>query len=93
MKISSINLTSFYALILFHILILMCSSLCLCHGEVHPAGYQRNQISRKLLSSDHVASFPTAQNNKLNGIMKEHKKAVVQSLRKAPTSVSNPTQN
>ncbi|XWS66429.1 hypothetical protein CRYUN_Cryun05aG0198700 [Craigia yunnanensis] len=66
----------------------MCSSFCLCHGEVPPG--ERNQISRKLLSS--VASFPSGQ-SKLNGAMKEPKKAVEPSLRIAPPSVPNPTQN
>ncbi|XWS56199.1 hypothetical protein CRYUN_Cryun09bG0065700 [Craigia yunnanensis] len=65
----------------------MCSSLCLCHGEVPGEG---NHISRKLLSS--VASFPSGE-TKLNGTMKEPKKAVEPSLRKAPQSVPNPTQN
>ncbi|XVF75886.1 hypothetical protein PTKIN_Ptkin13bG0222900 [Pterospermum kingtungense] len=68
---------------------MMCSSSCLCHGQV-PPGERINQISRKLLSS--VASFPSGH-TKLNGAMKEPKKAVEPSLRKAPPSVPNPTQN
>ncbi|WRX25763.1 hypothetical protein QQP08_018250 [Theobroma cacao] len=66
----------------------MCSPLCLCHGEVPPG--ERYQMSRKLLSA--VALFPAGE-NKLNGAMKEPKKAVEPSLRKAPPSVPNPTQN
>ena len=88
MKISSINLSAFFALILVHILIILCSSLCLCHGEVPPG--EGNHISRKLLSS--VASFPSGE-TKSNGTMKVPKKAVEPSLRKAPASVPNPTQN
>ncbi|XVE96082.1 hypothetical protein REPUB_Repub02eG0190800 [Reevesia pubescens] len=68
----------------------MCSSLCLCHGEV-PHGARNDQISRKLLMSS-MAPFPTGQ-SKLNGAMKEPKKAVEPRLRKAPASVPNPTQN
>ncbi|XVE75704.1 hypothetical protein DITRI_Ditri12bG0114300 [Diplodiscus trichospermus] len=67
----------------------MCSSFSLCHEELVVPG-ERYQISRKLLSS--VTSFPSAH-SKLDGAMKEPKKAVEPSLRKAPPSVPNPTQN
>ncbi|OMO63072.1 hypothetical protein CCACVL1_22500 [Corchorus capsularis] len=41
-----------------------------------------------------MATFPAGDHNsKLNGAMKEPKKAVEPSLRKAPPSVPNPTQN
>ncbi|KAE8689994.1 Emsy N Terminus/ plant Tudor-like domains-containing protein isoform 1 [Hibiscus syriacus] len=79
MKISCINLT---ALILLHILI----SLCLVHG-VSSGETDRITISRKLLSS--VASLATGN----GAAVKEPKKAVEPSLRKAPPSVPNPTQN
>ncbi|KAK8600685.1 hypothetical protein V6N13_059573 [Hibiscus sabdariffa] len=77
MKMSSINLTS---LILVHILI----SLCVGHGDTVVSSGETNQItiSRKLLPS--VASFAA---------VKEPRKAVEPSLRKAPPSVPNPTQN
>ncbi|KAK8632683.1 hypothetical protein V6N13_073068 [Hibiscus sabdariffa] len=74
----SINLTAFSTLILLHILI-SCSS-----GETN-----RVISSRKLLSS--VASFATG--NGKGAAVKEPKKAVETSLRKAPPSVPNPTQN
>ncbi|MBA0587863.1 hypothetical protein Gorai_000984, partial [Gossypium raimondii] len=70
MKISCINLSALWALILLHILI-SCSSFCVSHGDVSSG--ERNHIisSRKLLSS--LASFPT--HGKGAG-MKEPKKAV-----------------
>ncbi|KAL4339825.1 hypothetical protein GQ457_08G016650 [Hibiscus cannabinus] len=77
MKMGSINLT---ALILLHILI----SVVVSSGETN-----RVVNSRKLLSS--VASFATA--NGKGAAVKEPKKAVEPSLRKAPPSVPNPTQN
>ncbi|GMI65746.1 hypothetical protein HRI_000243900 [Hibiscus trionum] len=89
MKITSIKPTTFYALILLYIL-LMCSSLSLGHGE-------RWQISRKMaVLSSSSSSFTTgkAQSKSINGAIEEEpKKAVEPSLREAPTSASNPTQN
>ncbi|MFQ6631859.1 hypothetical protein Gotur_009377 [Gossypium turneri] len=86
MKISCINLSALWALILLHILI-SCSSFCVGHGDVSSG--ERNHIisSRKLLSS--LASFPTGK----GAAMKEPKKAVEPGLRKMPPSVPNPTQN
>ncbi|XVF56021.1 hypothetical protein PTKIN_Ptkin06aG0083200 [Pterospermum kingtungense] len=93
MKISSINWTAFFALLLaLHILITMCFCHCHCHCHCHGDGERIQSISRKPLSS--AASFPTDQGNKLmNGTMKEPKKAVEPGLRKALPSVSNPIQN
>ncbi|KAG2686953.1 hypothetical protein I3760_09G030700 [Carya illinoinensis] len=76
-----------FALLLIEIL--MCSSLCQCHESL-PRSERSIQYSRKLLVS--TASISTSQ-NKINGAMKEPKKAVEPSLRKAPPSVPNPTQN
>ncbi|OMO55180.1 hypothetical protein COLO4_36151 [Corchorus olitorius] len=94
MKNSSINFTAFFALFLLQIFFIMSSnSLSLCHGEVIIPPGERNHIPRKLLVSS-MATFPAAgHNSKLNGAMKEPKKAVEPSLRKAPPSVPNPTQN
>ncbi|KAE8680591.1 Emsy N Terminus/ plant Tudor-like domains-containing protein isoform 1 [Hibiscus syriacus] len=84
MKISSVNLT---ALILLHILI-SCSSSCLGDVVVSSGETDRIAISRKVLSSS-VASFSAGN----GAAVKEPKKAVLPSLRKAPPSVPNPTQN
>ncbi|KAL1146424.1 hypothetical protein V6Z11_A11G371500 [Gossypium hirsutum] len=82
------NSISFHALIIFHIF-LICSSLSLtCHGEMY-------QISRKMVLSS-SSSFPTGKTKSKfinGGAIEEPKKAVEPSLREAPTSVSNPTQN
>ncbi|KAK8588790.1 hypothetical protein V6N12_023204 [Hibiscus sabdariffa] len=90
MKITSIKPKAFYALILLYIL-LVCSSLSLSHGEIL-------QISRKmaLLSSSSSSSLAAGktQSKFINGAIEEEpKKAVEPSLREAPTSASNPTQN
>ncbi|TYH54155.1 hypothetical protein ES332_D09G149300v1 [Gossypium tomentosum] len=87
MKISCINLSALWAVILLHILI-SSSSFCVGHGDVSSG--ERNHIisSRKLLSS--LASFPT---HGKGAAMKEPKKAVEPGLRKMPPSVPNPTQN
>ncbi|KAH1084368.1 hypothetical protein J1N35_024129 [Gossypium stocksii] len=83
------NSIAFHALIIFHIF-LICSSLSLtCHGEMY-------RISRKMVLSSSSSSFPTGktQSKFINGgAIEEAKKAVESSLREAPTSVSNPTQN
>ncbi|KAG8479795.1 hypothetical protein CXB51_029644 [Gossypium anomalum] len=82
------NSISFHALTIFHIF-LICSSLSLtCHGEMY-------QISRNMVLSS-SSSFLTGktQSKFINGgAIEEPKKAVEPSLREAPTSVSNPTQN
>ncbi|MBA0716756.1 hypothetical protein Golax_015562 [Gossypium laxum] len=54
------------------------------------------QISRKMVLSSSSSSFPTGktQSKFVNGgAIEEPKKAVEPSLREAPTSVPNPTQN
>ena len=84
MKTSCRTLAAFLALILIEIL--MCPSLCQSHESLPK---DRSQ-SRKLLVS--TASVSTSV-DKLNGAMKEPKKAVEPSLKKAPPSVPNPTQN
>ncbi|KAL9373697.1 hypothetical protein Peur_033317 [Populus x canadensis] len=87
MKINSRTLAALFVLILVHIL--ASSSLCLCHEESSLIPSKRSTISRKLL-----ATPMKSRENKLgDGKMKEAKKAVEQSLRKAPPSVSNPIQN
>ncbi|GMJ14829.1 hypothetical protein HRI_005152100 [Hibiscus trionum] len=84
MKKSPINSSGLVALILLHILI----CCCVGHGETN-----QMSISRKLLSS--VASFATrnASASASASAVQEPKKAVEPSLRKAPPSVPNPTQN
>lgn len=75
-----------FALLLFHLLI--CSPLSLhCCSNTHPR--VRNQ-PRRLLGS--FASI-SANLNKLSRAIQDPKKAVEASLRKAPPSASNPTQN
>ncbi|PON81028.1 hypothetical protein TorRG33x02_231460 [Trema orientale] len=86
--------------------ILLCSSLCLCHEEKQINILQKERrsllvISRKLLvsASSMATSFlPESPANKKNSkastaAMKEPKKALEPSLRTAPPSVPNPTQN
>ncbi|KAL4354224.1 hypothetical protein GQ457_06G025170 [Hibiscus cannabinus] len=89
MKITSIKPKAFYALILLYIL-LMCSSFSLSHGEIW-------QISRKMAPLSSSSSSLVAgktQSKFINGAIEEEpKKAVEPSLREAPTSASNPTQN
>lgn len=84
MKVSCTTLAAFLALILIEILV--CPSSCQSHESLPK---DRSQ-SRKLLVS--TASVSTSV-DKLNGVMKEPKKAVEPSLKKAPPSVPNPTQN
>ena len=75
-----------FALILFHLLI--CSPLSLhCWRNTHPR--VRNQPRRLLGSFVSISS----NLNKLSGAIQDPKKAVEPSLRKAPPSDSNPTQN
>ncbi|XP_021278160.1 uncharacterized protein LOC110412063 [Herrania umbratica] len=75
-----------FALLLFHLLI--CSPLSLhCWSNTHSR--VRNQ-PRRLLGS--FASI-SANLNKLSRAIQDPKKAVETSLRKAPPSASNPTQN
>ncbi|KAG2683322.1 hypothetical protein I3843_10G026400 [Carya illinoinensis] len=91
-KISCRTLVALLAVILIEILV--CCSLCQCH-ESYPRDHQRLIQSRKLLLSTASVTVSTNDHdqNKLNGTMKDPKKAVGPSLRKAPPSVPNPTQN
>ncbi|KAF9664669.1 hypothetical protein SADUNF_Sadunf16G0042300 [Salix dunnii] len=87
------TLTALVVFILVHIL--TSSSLCFCHEESILIPSERRSTSRKLLATP-MKSAPAsvAKENKLGGgKVKEAKKAVEQSLRKAPPSVSNPIQN
>ncbi|KAH7554289.1 hypothetical protein JRO89_XS12G0155900 [Xanthoceras sorbifolium] len=70
----------------------MSSSLCFCN-EINVKRDQRNQqlLSRKLLFS--MASISAGFNKLKAAILKEPKKAVEPSLRKAPPSLANPIQN
>ncbi|BFG33491.1 hypothetical protein CerSpe_197650 [Prunus speciosa] len=86
MKTSQRILLAFFALILMHAV--TCSSLSL-HQETQVPGRYRNQPRRLLVS---VASF-SANPNKPSKAMEDPKKSVETSLRKAPPSKSNPTQN
>ncbi|KAF8395903.1 hypothetical protein HHK36_019858 [Tetracentron sinense] len=86
MKSSCRALPVLFAIILIHLL--MCSLFSL-HHERKSTPRERNQARRLLLS---VASV-SANLNKLNGTMKEPKKAVGTSLKKVPPSVWNPIQN
>ncbi|KAG5006801.1 hypothetical protein JHK85_025343 [Glycine max] len=79
-------LAAVLALVLVHFLLV--STFCLHHEQ----GFSRETtLSRKLLSS----SFESVSTSvsKLSGNKKQTKKAVEPSLRKAPASVPNPTQN
>ncbi|KAG5252773.1 hypothetical protein IMY05_001G0045300 [Salix suchowensis] len=93
MKINCRTLTALVVLILIHIL--TASSLCFCHEERILIPCERRITSRKLLAAPmKSASASVTKENKLGGgTLKEAKKAVEQSLRKAPPSVSNPIQN
>ncbi|KAF4374517.1 hypothetical protein F8388_016068 [Cannabis sativa] len=86
----------FLALIL--IKIFLSSSPCLCH-EQNNLQYKDTSflLPRKLLfslSSMVVSVFPAdSSKNTSSAAMKEPKKALEPSLRRAPSSVPNPTQN
>ncbi|KAJ4971455.1 hypothetical protein NE237_004554 [Protea cynaroides] len=86
MKTSSKVLNSVFALIFIHLL--MCSLvLSLHHERKNPR--ERNHSRRLLLSAASVST----NLKKLNGNMKEPKKAVEASLPRVPPSTSNPIQN
>lgn len=79
-------LVALFGLILMHFF--MSSLLCLHHEiKIHPV--DRNQPRRLLLSVSSLSS----NINKYSGGTKDPQKAVGTSLRKAPPSLSNPTQN
>ncbi|KAK7278831.1 hypothetical protein RJT34_23869 [Clitoria ternatea] len=89
MKIISCRvLAAMLALVLVHFLVL--STLCLHHEQSHSR--ETSVMSRKLLLSLSFDSVSTSI-SKLSGNKKQPKKAVEPSLRKAPSSVPNPTQN
>ncbi|QCE05199.1 hypothetical protein DEO72_LG9g200 [Vigna unguiculata] len=79
------------ALVLVHILLF--STFCVRHDQ----RFSRDTfLSRKLLSSSSSSSSSDSASRserKLSGNKKQTKKAVEPSLRKAPSSVPNPTQN
>ncbi|KAG2411380.1 hypothetical protein I3760_Q006500 [Carya illinoinensis] len=70
------------------LLVLMCSLPSLQH-EMKICPRYRNQPRRLLVS---ITSF-SANSNELNKTMEDPKKSVQASLRKAPPSKSNPSQN
>jgi hypothetical protein len=87
----------FVLLLLFEIL--LCSSFCLCYEEqiidIFPS--REGSRSRRLLlnipKAEH-ASVSASTSTISTGTMNDQpKKAVESSLRKAPPSVANPTQN
>ncbi|KAI4300701.1 hypothetical protein L6164_034047 [Bauhinia variegata] len=87
MKISSCRvLVAVLALILVHLLLFSC--FCLHHEESFS---REKSLSRKLLSASLESVY--ASTDELKGSKKQTKKAVEASLRKAPASVPNPTQN
>ncbi|EXB93638.1 hypothetical protein L484_018024 [Morus notabilis] len=90
--------TSAAIFVLIIVEITFCSSLCLCHEQnILQRDHQRSLLlSRKLLFSSTMASVSVSPNNdklRTSSAMKEPKKAVETSLRKAPASGPNPTQN
>ncbi|KAJ4705582.1 putative Transmembrane protein [Melia azedarach] len=99
MKIRCKNFSGFISLLLIHILIISSSfSLC-CSNEMRstttdPTQKKNNNniilISRKLLLFNSMASVSSGFRKFMNG---GSKKAVEQSLRKAPPSLANPIQN
>ncbi|XXG50887.1 hypothetical protein AAC387_Pa02g4785 [Persea americana] len=87
MKASSKALAALSALMLLHLLICSPSSLPLERTSLRGCN-----LPRRLLLSV-VSSASTSLKNLPAARMKEPKKAVEASLRKAPPSVPNPTQN
>ena len=77
-------LAAVLTLVLVHLLLF--STFCPGQEQSFP---RKISLSRKLLSSP----FDSVSTSKLSGIKKQTKKAVEPSLRKAPSSVPNPTQN
>ncbi|OAY30232.1 hypothetical protein MANES_14G015100v8 [Manihot esculenta] len=80
------TLVVLFALILIHILM---SSLLSLHHEREIHSDSRNQPRRLLVS----VSLSSSNEANLNGAIKDPQKALETSLRKAPPSLSNPTQN
>ncbi|KAG4927946.1 hypothetical protein JHK82_053637 [Glycine max] len=76
------------ALVVVHFLLFSLYSLS---HEQSFLGETSLSVSRELLSSS-LASFSTSI-NKISGSKKQKKKVVEPSLRKAPPSIPNPTQN
>ncbi|PRQ44497.1 hypothetical protein RchiOBHm_Chr3g0479931 [Rosa chinensis] len=100
MKIISFRttLSALFALILL-IEILLCSSFCLCHEEqiIHVFPSRERSFSRRLLlnvpQAASVSVRSTSTTLGTRAMEDQPKKAVESSLRKAPPSVANPTQN
>ncbi|GKV25811.1 hypothetical protein SLEP1_g35198 [Rubroshorea leprosula] len=92
MKINYRNLAALFALILMQTLITSSNSLCFYREDVPLLPPRERNFPRRLLGS--MASFSTSGNTVTGAAAaKEPKKAVEPSLRKAPASVPNPTQN
>ncbi|GMN55902.1 hypothetical protein TIFTF001_025025 [Ficus carica] len=95
LMISCRTSAALFALILIEIV--LCSSPCLCHEQnILQRDHQRSfSLSRKLLmaSISHVMSQDNINKLQASSATKEPKKAVETSLRKAPASGPNPTQN
>jgi hypothetical protein len=87
-KMRSCQRALFTLFALICLLILMCSLLSF-NNEMRVRPRDRNQPRRLLLS---FTSF-SANSNQLGEAMKDPKKSVKTSLRKAPPSQSNPSQN
>ncbi|KAK7378241.1 hypothetical protein VNO80_03679 [Phaseolus coccineus] len=88
MKIRSRTLGAVLALVMVHFLLFSLYSLS--HEQIF-SGERSLSVSRELLSSS-LASFSTSI-NKISGSRKQKSKDVEPSLRKAPSSIPNPTQN
>lgn len=85
------RLGALFAFVLIAILFL--SSVSLCQEEQITVQRQRILSIRRLLMFPTMASVSTTRSSAAGTAMKEPKKAVESSLRKAPASVPNPTQN
>ncbi|KAJ7971454.1 CLAVATA3/ESR-related 39 [Quillaja saponaria] len=94
MKMKIINCRTLASLFAFIVVVYLLgfSSFCLHHGQNNLARDQRGvSLSRKLLSSSWASVSTTGK--KLSGSKRQPKKAVEQSLKKAPHSVPNPKHN
>ncbi|KAF3442632.1 hypothetical protein FNV43_RR16548 [Rhamnella rubrinervis] len=92
MMISCRRSGALFAFVLIAILLL--SPLCLCQEEQIIVKRHRILSIRRLLTfPTSMASVSTALSSAAGASMKEPKKAVETSLRKAPASGPNPTQN
>ncbi|KAE9593888.1 hypothetical protein Lal_00036428 [Lupinus albus] len=81
-------LSAILALVLVHFLLF--SSLCLNYEH----RFSRDtSLSRKLLSSSSDSDSASTSVGKISGSKKQHNKDLDQSLRKAPSTGPNPTQN